>query len=278
MNETIRSPDSADAMRAEILQRYDDLSRRLQQIGRYVLDHPNDLALETLAVIASRCAVQPSAIVRFAKVFGFDGATQMQRLFRDELLEGQTAPGYAERVRQLRLATGQPIQAGLGPLLADFVEGSTLGLKGLAHSISHEALDKAVRLICDADTVYLMGLRCSFPVASYIAYLLLQTGKRSVLVDGVGGLTNLQMRILTERDLVIAVSFTPYEEETVAAVHVASRHNTRIVAISDSLVSPIAKSADVVLQVREPEVRGFRTLAGSMCLAQTLAIAVGTML
>lgn len=274
MNDTIQTPESADALRGQILQQYDDLSRRLQQIGRYVLDHPSDVALETLAVIASRCDVQPSAIVRFAKVFGFDGATQMQRLFRNELVEGQAAPGYVERVRRLKAATDTPVHAGLGSLLAEFVEGSTLGLNGLAHSVSQEALDQAVRLICEARTVHVLGVRRSFPVSSYIAYSLLQAGKRAVLVDGAGGLTLHQMRTLTAHDVVIATSFQPYAEETVAAVDVAARQGARIIAISDSLVSPIAKPAEVVLQVREPEVRGFRPLAGSMCLAQTLVIAV----
>ncbi|RZJ44363.1 MAG: MurR/RpiR family transcriptional regulator, partial [Brevundimonas sp.] len=79
-------PASADALRAAILERYEQLSKRLQQIARYVLDEPNAVGLETLAVLADRSGVQPSAIVRFAKSFGFEGATQMQRLFRDELL------------------------------------------------------------------------------------------------------------------------------------------------------------------------------------------------
>src|SRR3546814_7460630 len=82
------------------LAHYDGLSRRLQQIARYVLDHPNEVALETLAVIAQRADVQPSAIVRFAKGFGFAGASQMQRLFRDGLLSENAALGYGERVRQ----------------------------------------------------------------------------------------------------------------------------------------------------------------------------------
>ena len=47
-----------------------------------------------LAVIAARCGVQPSAIVRFAKSFGFEGASQMQRLFRDGLLSNNAALGY----------------------------------------------------------------------------------------------------------------------------------------------------------------------------------------
>jgi DNA-binding MurR/RpiR family transcriptional regulator len=42
------------------------------------------MGLQTLAVIAGRCKVQPSTVVRFAKAFGYAGATDMQRLFRDE--------------------------------------------------------------------------------------------------------------------------------------------------------------------------------------------------
>src|ERR1700728_5067784 len=94
MSQTPRAPASAEDLRAAILERYDGLSKRLQQIARYVLDEPNELALETLAVIAERIGVQPSAIVRFAQSFGFDGATQMQRLFRDGLLSGNGALGY----------------------------------------------------------------------------------------------------------------------------------------------------------------------------------------
>src|SRR3546814_5566981 len=88
----------------------------LQQIARYVLDEPSAVALETLAVLADRTGVQPSAIVRFAKSFGFDGATQMQRLFRDGLLSGNATLGYSERVREFTRAVdgkavGDPGQA-----------------------------------------------------------------------------------------------------------------------------------------------------------------------
>ena len=99
------APASAEELRAEIVSRYETLSKRLKQIARYILDELNDIALETLAVIADRCGVQPSAIVRFAKGFGFEGASQMQRLFRDGLLSNNAALGYSERVRQLDQTT-----------------------------------------------------------------------------------------------------------------------------------------------------------------------------
>ena len=86
------APTNSEKLRAEIVKSYDGLSPRLQQVAKYVLDNPNDMALQTLAVIADRCHVQPSTIVRFAKTFGYDGASQMQELFRDEMLDAAAEP------------------------------------------------------------------------------------------------------------------------------------------------------------------------------------------
>ncbi len=121
---------TAEELRAAILERYDPLSKRLQQIARYVLDEPNEMALETLAVISDRCGVQPSAIVRFAKTFGYPGASQMQRLFRDGLLSGHAALGYGERVRHFNEAVAKKPDGG-ADVLAEFVEGNTLALQNL---------------------------------------------------------------------------------------------------------------------------------------------------
>jgi DNA-binding MurR/RpiR family transcriptional regulator len=53
---------------------------------------------------------------------------------------------------------------------------------------------------------------------------------------------------------------------------VAAQKGAKILSISDSRVSPISKPATVALQVRDSEVRSFRSLAASMCLAQAVAI------
>jgi DNA-binding MurR/RpiR family transcriptional regulator len=271
MTDASTAPATAEALRAEIVRRYETLSKRLKQIARYILDEPNDIALETLAVIAERCGVQPSAIVRFAKSFGFEGASQMQRLFRDGLLSNNAALGYSERVRQLDQATNAS-DAEPADLLAEFVEGNTLAIQNLLQTVSGGDMRAAVDLILAADTVHVVGFRRSFPVASYIAYSLLQAGKRAVFVDGVGGLAKQQVQMIGANDLLIAVSFHPYSEETVGIVDVVRANDGRILAISDSLVSPVAKPADHVLQVRESEVRKFRSLSASMCLAQALVI------
>lgn len=265
-------PATADELRAAILDRYEALSKRLQQIARYVLDEPNAVALETLAVLAERCGVQPSAIVRFAKSFGFDGATQMQRLFRDGLLSGNAALGYGERVRQFSQSVdgksvGDPVQ-----VLAEFVEGNVLALNNLADAVGRKNLEAAVKLIEEAETVYVAGFRRSFPVAAYLAYSLHQVDKKTVFIDSIGGMTRQQVHAITRRDLLITVSYHPYAEEAVQLIDAAIENQCRVLSISDSLVSPVAKPATVVLQVREAEVRKFRSLSSSMCLAQALVI------
>ncbi|MBL8521764.1 MAG: MurR/RpiR family transcriptional regulator [Betaproteobacteria bacterium] len=265
-------PATAEELRHAILERHGSLSKRLQQIARYVLDEPNELAIETLSVIAERAGVQPSAIVRFAKEFGYPGASQMQRVFRDNLLSGNAAIGYGERVRHFNAGLSRRKGGGHAEVLAEFIEGNSLALHNLAQTISEAQLAEAVDLIDKAETVFVAGFRRSFPVASYLAYSLQQVNKRTMFVDGVGGLGKLQAQTIGRKDVLIAVSYQPYAGETIEAAEQAAARGAKILSISDSLVSPISKLATVVLQVRESEVRSFRSLAASICLAQALVI------
>lgn len=269
-------PPSSAAFRKSIEERYAKLSNRLQRVAQHVLNEPNDLAFETLAIVAQRCDVQPSTIVRFAQAFGFDGASQMQKMLRDELLRDNDALGYAERVRQF----GHSVQDGVDSprqLLSEFAEGNILALQNLNHAISAASLSQATDMLAGAAHVFVAGFRRSFPVAAYLSYLLAQAGKRTILVDGIAGLQAQQMRGMDTSDVLVAISFSPYSPETTHIVDEAVAQGLRVIAISDSVISPIAQQAQLVLQVRETEIRGFRSLSASMCLVQALAIAFATL-
>jgi DNA-binding MurR/RpiR family transcriptional regulator len=265
-----KPPATAEEFRTLLLRDYDGLSKRLKQVARYVLDEPNELALETLAVISERCGVQPSAIVRFAQAFGFSGASQMQRLFRDGLLSANNAIGYGERVRRFSESVSRRA-AGEG-LLSEFVDGNILALQNLSETVSEKEMRGAVDLIAHAAVVHVAGFRRAFPISAYLAYSLQQLGKHVQFIDGVGGLSRPQANTIDDKDLLIAVSFHPYAPETVELTEIAARNGAKILSISDSRVSPIAKAADISLQVHDSEVRSFRSLAASMCLAQAVVI------
>jgi DNA-binding MurR/RpiR family transcriptional regulator len=266
------SPDNLEELRNEIAQRYDLLSPRLKQVASYVLDNPNDIALETLSVIASRGGVQPSTIVRFAKAFGYNGASEMQRLFRDEILTVSPSPSYSERIRQFSERSNQTDWDSPHNIMHDFTESNIIALEHVREAVSKKDLERSVSLIHSAHTVYLAGVRRAFPVAAYLAYSLTHVEKRAFLLDGVAGMTSEQSWMLGPEDVVIAVSFRPYATETAAVAETAAKNGSSLIAISDSRLSPVARAADVCFEIKDAEVRQFRSLTASMCLAQTLVI------
>lgn len=265
-------PDNLELLRSEITNRYDELSPRLKQVASFVLDNPNDIALETLAVNASRCDVQPSTIVRFAKVFGYSGASEMQRLFRDEILAAAPSPSYSERIRQFQERSDTVDWLLPYNVMREFAESNIIALEHLRDAVRKDDLDRSLELMHGAHTIYLAGVRRAFPVAAYLAYSLSHVEKRAFLLDGVAGMTSEQSWMLGPEDLVIAVSFKPYAGETLAVVERATANGAPLIAISDSRLSPVAKSANVCFEIKDAEVRQFRSLTASMCLAQTLVI------
>jgi len=83
-----------------------------------------------------------------------------------------------------------------------------------------------------------------------------------------------QLRSTRRGDVVVAISFAPYAEETVAMVQEARRRGARTIAITDSRLSPVARGASALLLVQDTSVFGFRSLTSTMCLAQSLFIAL----
>jgi DNA-binding MurR/RpiR family transcriptional regulator len=269
----VKPPKNPESLRSEIVRRYESLSPRLQQVAKFMLENPSDVALQTLAVIADRSNVQPSTIVRFAKTFGYEGASDIQKLLRDELLNHAPSANYSERIRQFSERSGSATTRGAHDLMQEFADNNILALRHLKEVVREQDLERSLDLIEQAKSVYIVGMRRSFPVAAYLAYALRHVEKRAYLVDGVAGMLKEQATIVESGDLLIAVSFHPYASETAEVVAGARERDARVIAISDSRLSPIAREADICFEIKDAEVRQFRSLTASLCLAQTLAIA-----
>lgn len=265
-------PTSLESLRESIVSRHETLSPRLRQIGNYLLEHPNEIGLETLAEIARRCGVHAPTMVRFAKEFGFEGASQMQRLFRDELINSSPTPSWAERIRQANLHNREGRALTPYELIQEFAAANIIALGHLQETINSDTLDRAVDLIERAATVYICGLRRSFPIAAWLSYALRHVDKPVQLIDGLGGMYGEQSAMMSKSDLLFAISFRPYAKETEALVDRAGSSGVPILAISDTELSPVSRQADVAFNVKDAEVRQFRSLTASMCVAQTLVI------
>ncbi len=263
-------PATPSALLAAIAARFPDLSKRLQQIARFSLDNPNEMALGTVATIAKETGVQPSTIIRFANAFGYSGFSEMQRIFQSSLLE--RVPSYSERMRKALALQGEAPVNDTAGILQEFCSANIVSLRHLAESIPGDTLETAIALLADAGTVHVMGLRRSFPTASYLAYALSHAERRAHLLTGFGGLFAEQGQLVVPGDVLVAISSNPYAPETVAMVDAAAGKGVAVIAITDSPLSPIARPAKVSFCIHDAELRGFRSLTATLCLAQALAV------
>ena len=264
------SPKDFPALRGLIAQRASDLPRRLMQVAAYSLENPDEIAFGTVASIAAKAEVQPSALVRFSRALGYQGFSEMQEVFRSRLRE--RVPDYAERLAQIREHGLSASKSGL--LLDGFLEATGRSVARFRETVDHEAVERAVETLASAETIYLIGLRRSFPIASYMSYALGKLAIRNILVDALAGMGAEQASFITARDAVLSVSFTPYAGETVALTSAARERGAAIVAVTDAVFSPTASGADVLIEVSEANFEGFRSMAATMALAMTLTVAV----
>jgi DNA-binding MurR/RpiR family transcriptional regulator len=263
-------PRDFPALKALIAERAASLPKRLTQIAAYALEQPDEIAFGTVSSIAAAAEVQPSALVRFSQAMGYQGFSDMQEVFRARLRD--RIPNYGERLRQLREHAEEASKPAL--IFQGFCEASAKSLAGLAEKLDPGILDRAVKRLAAARTIYLLGLRRSYPIASYMAYAFGKLGVRAILVDGVGGLAAEQITFAGGEDAVLAISFAPYATETVQLAREANARGVPLVAITDSPFSPLAQSAEIWIEVGEADFEGFRSMAATLTLAMTLTVAV----
>ena len=262
---------SYDELRGAIAQRHRALSGRLQQIAEFVLDHPTDVALGTVAEVAQRSGVPPSAIVRFAHALGFGGFTEMQQVFRTRLVAG-VAPSYKARLARMKSEEKSVLGRQPAAVLSRFVSEAQSSLVTLSQSVHARELDAATAILAKARDIYLLGLGGSFPVATHLAYVLRKLGRRVVLLDGTGGSIHEQSHAATVDDALVAISFRNYYPDTARLFPELVARGVPAISITDSLLSPIFEGARVVLEIQDMPEPALRTLVAPMCLVQAMAI------
>lgn len=265
--------DEVDRLLKRVTAEFETLSRQLKLIARHIEQHRDHIGLERIQDVAQRCGVQPSAVIRFAKHFGYSGYTGMQKIFRDGIVK-QIAPNrdYQARIRGLiDAAQGQLSSADIAH---EFIGGSITGMQELQRDLHSTVFDEAVDLLADTPTIWVVGTRRSFPVASYLTYALQHTDKRVELLSGLGGMNEGQMRGLAGGDVMIVISFAPYAEESMQCARLAVAAGAKVIAITDSLMTPLAGLSSATLVVSESATFGFRTLTNTLCLAQSLFVAL----
>ncbi len=263
------APRDFQSLQQLIATRAQTLPKRLTQVASYALTNPDEIAFGTAASIALAASVQPSTLVRFAQSLGFQGFSDLQDVFRSRLRERVLS--YDERLLHLR-ADAKAHKASV--MFSGFAEAAERSLKELSHRLDGERLEAAVNAMAKAETIFLIGLRRSFPITSYMSYAFGKLGVKNQLIGATGGLAAEEVSFATKDDVVLAISFTPYASETVKLAQAAHGRNVPVISITDSAFSPLAPVSKLWFEVTESHFEGFRSMSATLALAMTLTVAV----
>ncbi len=261
-----------EGLRAALVARQSRLSRRLQQVARFFLNHPEEVAINTLVRLATLAQVPPATITRFAKEMGFQGFAELQTVFRERLL-GPRLP-YAERL----VGQGEVQDADLsdpGRVFTGFVQAAVNSLLRLEQSINGDDLAAFIDALAATEVVHVAAARGAFGIGAYAVYGLSSIGKRAHLIDNLGAMRVAQVGAVGPEDAVLVITFDDYTPETVEVAQIARERGVRVLAITDNALSPVVPLAERVLFVTEARLGHFRSQVPAMVVCQSVIVSLG---
>jgi DNA-binding MurR/RpiR family transcriptional regulator len=259
-------PRTYEELRAVLSSGTIHLPKRLRQVAIFLWQHPGDVALGTIVQVAEQAGVQPSTLVRFAQIFGYSGFSDLQAVFKDHM-KGSWPEGRSKEGGDRNLASDENPDL---HFMNGLISASQVSLARVVDDFDAESFDRMIGVLADAGLIYLVGSKRAFPVTAYLSLTLSQQGIRNVLVDNVGSTAFDQVGCVGEEDAVLAVSFSPYNSITPDLVAVARERKARVVSITDSTFSPLARLSDHWVEVVESDFGGFRSLAASLAVGMAL--------
>jgi DNA-binding MurR/RpiR family transcriptional regulator len=242
------TPDSRPVY-AEFMERikalYPELTPQFQAGAKYLLDHPDEIAVSSMRTIARNANVQSSTLVRLAQYLGFQGWPELKAIFVERV---RSVPeGYAKKADSITR------QKESGSLIAQVFEAQRLNL-GVTEARNQAALLAAAKLIEKVKQVHIAGFRASYPIAFSFQYLYRLFRPSVQLINAHAGTLEMGLRAISKEDAVVVISFAPYSSEALTVVREARKIGCKLLAITDSDVAPVALEANqsIIIAVESP--------------------------
>ncbi|MGU7779110.1 MurR/RpiR family transcriptional regulator [Burkholderia sp. PU8-34] len=250
-----------DELASRIRAQFSVLSPQFQAGAAFLLDHPDEVAVSSMRKVAQRAQVQPASLVRLAQQLGFPGWNELRDLC---VARVRTRPEpLTQRARSLVRPDAK------ASLAQDLLAAQQHNLAATATQ-NAQALAEAAKLIRKASHVHVAGFRSCYPVAFGLVYGYRLFRPTVSLLAGVAGSLEMELRTIAKHSATVIVSFAPYSAEAMRVAQAAKEQGSRIVAITDSAVSPIALHADAQLIFTHDSPSFFPSLVAAHALAEAL--------
>ncbi len=251
---------------SRISENYDKMSKSHKAIANFISQHYEQAVFMTAAKLGETLGISESTVVRFASGIGYDGYPKFQKAL--------------EECVQSKLSSIQRIDAKYGnssqsEILTSVLTADIEKLQDTIQNLDPAAFETAVTTILEADTIYIMGLRSNEPLAAFLHfYLNMIRGNVRLLNTTSVSETFEQMMHISEKDCFIGISFPRYSMRTLKAMEFANDRNAKVIAITDSIHSPMNLYSSCNLFARSDMVSIVDSLVAPLSLINALVVAL----
>ncbi len=242
---------------------YKTLSKGQKQLAAYITENYDRAAFITASKMGRIVGVSESTVVRFAYALGYDGYPELQKSLQELIRNKLTS------VQRIQL-TGdlQP-----NDVLRSVLKSDVSNIRATIDSIDNASFNAAINALLEAKKVYIVGLMSAAPLAQFLAYYLGFVMDNVVMVSGAMGNIYEDLFRISSEDVCIGISFPRYSNRTIDALDFARGKEATIIAITDSVSSPIAEKAEHALIARS-DMAGFAdSLVAPLSLINAIIVA-----
>lgn len=259
------------------MHRQNDLIRRINDnyvrfskgqklLANYIIDHYDKAVFLTAARLGNIVGVSESTVVRFANELGYDGYPKLQRAL-EELVKSKLTSIQRMEVTSDRIEKGH--------ILKNVLHSDAEKIKHTLEEIDTDVFDKAVDMILNARNIYILGVRSSASLASFMGFYfnLVFDNVKLIHTNSVSEMFEQIYRI-GEEDVIIGISFPRYSKQTLKAMEFARSRKAKVIAITDSSLSPMISFSDCSLIARSDMASFVDSLVAPLSVINALVVAI----
>jgi DNA-binding MurR/RpiR family transcriptional regulator len=230
-----------DGFLRQLKVRGNSLSRSHRILLEYILAHEEESVFLKITDLAQRAGVSQATVSRLSRALGFKGfpgfQKELQRLFRNKLT---TTSRLQKTVKK----------AGGDHVLAKVLQADMENISETLKQTPLSEFRKFVEGLSSGGRIVIVGLRSAHSLAIFLGVALEFLRKNVWIVEpGIGDMWD-RLLGLKNGDVVVGISFPRYTKDTVEVLRFAKSRGLKTLAITDTLISPLAQYADHVLTAR----------------------------
>lgn len=251
---------------ARLDEKYPKLSKGQRRLTDYIRQNYDKAAFLTAAKMGEAVGVSESTVVRFATQLGYKGYPEFQKAL------GEMVRTKLNSIQRMEVTYGRITQS---EILTNVLHSDIDKIKLTMESIDQKAFEMAVDTIINAKKIYIVGIRSSAPLASFLAFYLNLIFDNVVTVNANGSSDIFEQIIhVDEEAVVIGISFPRYSMRTLKALEFASNRKAKVITLTDSVHSPMTLYSSCNLIARSDMASIVDSLVAPLSVINALVVAV----